>query len=246
MRITLGFFLIISGLTMAPAYAQKCTVDHTGKDFTFTISDSCLSSNISRSGADAKLAFAQMQTLAGDLYQQQAYEKAYTLYRVLAEYGDKFSQHRLAVMYQNARGAQQDLVQAYAWSHVAAEASQQDFIHYHRLISRRLNDRQMTEADHLARQYLADYGIYSNLNKAKKVVRKHRSACPGLHSDAVCDHAQTVDLNCKVAKNTKPGHECLALGAVGLSGINGLPAADLQTLELAMSEMMDRFQPGGS
>ncbi len=151
MRTLTGLLLLA---TATAVVAQPCSTNHNGKDIASTVSDNCVA-------AESSFADADTRQLAGESYSNRDYAAAHKVYLTLAKNGDKFSQYRLAVMYQKGRGIEQNLPQAYAWSEVASETGQQDYLNYHRRLSRQLNDAQIVPAGKLAEEYLAKYGIAS-------------------------------------------------------------------------------------
>jgi len=66
------------------------------------------------SATNAVHALEKSQQRADDHYQAERYEQAYSMYRKLAEYGDKFSQYRVAFMHQHGRGVAKDIMKAFA------------------------------------------------------------------------------------------------------------------------------------
>jgi TPR repeat protein len=66
----------------------------------------------------------EMRAEAEQYYVHKEYKKAFKVYRRLAQYGDRYSQKRLAHMYAEGEGRSVDLVESYAWASLAAEGKE--------------------------------------------------------------------------------------------------------------------------
>jgi len=65
---------------------------------------------------------------ADQYYLKQDYKKAYRIYYKLAREGDHHSQNKIAMIYANGEGKSVDLTEAYAWSVLAAQGGQEEFL----------------------------------------------------------------------------------------------------------------------
>ncbi|MDA3933295.1 MAG: hypothetical protein PF630_03060, partial [Gammaproteobacteria bacterium] len=89
------------------------------------------SSGLANTSTNAVHAFTNTTKRADTLYASGTYQTAFHIYELLAELGDKYSQYRVAFMYEQAQGVEHNLLQAFAWSKVAAEAGHGPLIKYH-------------------------------------------------------------------------------------------------------------------
>jgi len=102
------------------------------------------------------------------LFENQQFDVALPLYVRAAEKGDKFSQYRAALMYENGIGTQPDITVAYAWASVATEFNSYPLVIYWSQIKQQLTDDAMPEAKMLAFEYYRQYSstaLSSILNK---------------------------------------------------------------------------------
>ena len=86
-------------------------------------------------------------------YKSRDYETALTLFRPLAEMGDRDAQHNLGVMYFLGQGVSQDYVQAYAWMHLSAGQGHKNASRVRERIATKLTPEQIAEAENLARDW---------------------------------------------------------------------------------------------
>ena len=87
------------------------------------------------------------------------YEQAFDWIRMSAEYGDKTSQHILAVMYLNGQGTEVDYGRAYAWATVAAESRNRRSLKLKDYIADFFNDQQLAVAERMAEQLVDAHGM---------------------------------------------------------------------------------------
>ena len=78
---------------------------------------------------------------ADQYYQQGDFKKAYKGYYKLAKTGDNYSQHRVSEIYANGEGKKIDLTKAYAWSALAAESGQEEWVSYSDELLQRTKDK---------------------------------------------------------------------------------------------------------
>jgi TPR repeat protein len=92
---------------------------------------------------------------ADQYYQQGNFKKAYKGYFKLAKTGDNYSQHRVSEMYANGEGKKVDLTKAYAWSALAAESGQDEWVSYSDELLQRTKDKDkaLKNASKLKKKY---------------------------------------------------------------------------------------------
>ena len=92
---------------------------------------------------------------ADQYYQQGNFKKAYKTYFKLAKTGDNYSQHQVSIMYANGEGKKIDLTKAYAWSALAAESGQEQWVNYSAELLQRTEDKNksLKSASKLKKKY---------------------------------------------------------------------------------------------
>ncbi len=102
---------------------------------------------------------ASLQASADQLFAQEQYQQAFSIYQKLARKGDKFAQYRLALMYDHGWGTEPSLLLAYAWISVAAEFETYFLLQYWQQLQQRIPVADKPRANALAldmyRQYSA-------------------------------------------------------------------------------------------
>ena len=168
--------------------------------------------------ANSVQAFARYQSFADNFYANENYTEAIRHYERLAEYGDKFAMYRLATIYEEGLGTDDDLVEAFAWSYVASESKREVFKEYHRQIRAALEPQQLEVGIELANKRLSEYGNYTVARRARAEIRKAQRECTGSRVGATCDRVSVRGARCNGFNNSIPSNKCLMLGGVGLSG----------------------------
>jgi uncharacterized protein len=86
------------------------------------------------------------------------WEYAFANFRRAARYADKYSQHRISMLYWHGCGVGRDPSAAYAWADLAAERLYPDFVVLRERIWNALDDAQRTRAIEIGRELYAEYG----------------------------------------------------------------------------------------
>jgi len=197
------------------------------------------------SAQNAVHALDKAQERADEHYKAERYERAYNMYRTLAEYGDKFSQYRVAYMHQHGRGVEKDLEQTFAWSYVAAEAGDSAFVKYHRQIRKQFTGDALQRVKQMAGEYLADYGVYAQATRARSLISKEMRKCSGSRTGNTCNKVASSGWKCGLASGDEvPAPDCLTLGMVGLPGLAGLQPADMRNTQKNLALLQDQYNPG--
>jgi len=199
---------------------------------------------INNNGQNAVLAFEEAGAQTDRLYKSGDYDNAFPRYLKMAEYGDKFSQYRLAVMYELGRGVDKDLVQAFAWSYVAAETGHQQFKDYHKMVRAQMSAEQINSAKQITRDYQIDYGMYAAADNANSMVNKTLKSCTGSHVGARCDRVSSISVSCSLSNYGIPEKECLQMGMLGIPGVQGMQPLDLRTARSNLNQLKDAYNPG--
>lgn len=103
---------------------------------------------------------------AARYYEANNYKKAYKIYFKLAKVGDHYSQNKISQMYVDGKGKNVDLIEAYAWSVLAAESGVEGIIaKSERLLQETKNK---AAAEKRASKLLQKYGKDALFAKAKR------------------------------------------------------------------------------
>jgi uncharacterized protein len=86
------------------------------------------------------------------------WEYAFANFRRAARYADKYSQHRISMLYWHGCGVERDPSAAYAWADLAAERLYPDFIVLRERMWNALDETQRARAIEIGREIYAEYG----------------------------------------------------------------------------------------
>jgi len=190
-------------------------------------------------------ALEKAQQRADEQYKAERYERAFSMYKTLAEYGDKFSQYRVAFMHQHGRGVPQDPMQTFAWSYLAAENGEPGFVKYHKQVRKQFTGEDLKRAKQLAGEYLRDYGTYAQASRARGLISREMRKCSGSRTGATCNKVSSSGWQCGLASgNDIPDPDCLTLGMVGIPALVGLQPADMRKAQKNLALLQDRYNPG--
>jgi len=197
------------------------------------------------SSINAVHALEKSQELADQLYQDKDYPRAFRMYEALAEHGDKFSQYRLAYMYEHGYSVAKDMRLAFAWSYLAAENGDPGIVKYHRYIRTKFDDTALRQVKPLAAQYLQKYGTYAQASKAKSLISREMRACSGSRTGSSCNKIRASGWKCGIVSGDNvPASDCMMLGMVGLPGFAGLQPADMRKAQQNLNRLQDMYHPG--
>lgn len=202
------------------------------------------SSGLANSSSNAVHAFTNTQKRADELYDNENFQTAFHIYELIAKLGDKYSQYRVAYMYVHAQGINQNLVQAYAWSYVAAEAGHGPLLDYHQHVKHLLTESQLAEAKTLAQGHLVQYGLAAQAYNARLAIREELRNCTGSRLGTRCDRVESRGITCGITNDGMPGLNCLKLGSVGVPSVMGAQPLEIRKVELALRDIMDQYTPG--
>lgn len=195
------------------------------------------------SGNNAVLTLEKLQKRADIAYQKKRYARALQAYQLLSEAGDKFSAFRIATMYEDGLGVDKDLVEAYAWSYLAAEIQRQTFVEYHSQIKQRLADGQLAIARARAGELIREHGIYTTAIRTKDTLRKMLFECAGSRVGNTCDKVNVDWKGCSISADRLPSIQCLRLGVIGLTSYNTMPST-VRAAQRGLDELIDTYNPG--
>lgn len=118
---------------------------------------------------------------ADGFYQDQEFRKAHKIYYKLAKTGDHYSQDQLAHMYAEGEGKSTDIVEAYAWSVLAAQSGDEEMVQNSEQLFSQLEDKGEAEkrAEELKRKYSDEVLAEKERIRAQRSARKRAGNCTG-------------------------------------------------------------------
>jgi len=118
---------------------------------------------------------------ADQYYQAQQYRESYKLYYKLAKKGDHHSQAQLAAMFARGEGTEIDLIDAYAWSMLAAQGGDETALKQCDELLSQIGDKAKAEkkAEKLNKKY-SDQALSEQAAKRERMKRSHEmGGCTG-------------------------------------------------------------------
>ena len=133
---------------------------------------------------------AYLEMRADFLFEHEQWSRAFQEYEALARASDKFSQYRLAGMYEKGLGTEQDLKMAYVWAVIAAESGDQSIDDYLIDLTERVNQNDSINLARLERHVKEMYDSYSTMAVARRARDELRDeivrSCTGSRLAVAC------------------------------------------------------------
>lgn len=193
---------------------------------------------------NAVLALQRFQQITDQSFDDGHYARALSNYKRLSKLSDKYSQYRLAVMYLQGLGVEHNLIEAYAWSYVAAESSKKPYVDFHKAVREMLEPQQQDAAREKAGDYVTQYGLFRAAAHAVRLIRREKGQCTGSRVGSTCDRVSGSSLSCNSTITSTPSRSCLILGSVGLPGIIGAFPLDIRRVEDDLRGFLREYNPG--
>lgn len=130
----------------------------------------------------------QLAGAADAAFERGDYSSALAHYRELAQIGDKFSQYRIAVMYERGLGFDPDPVEALAWAALADEFRQDELVEYRKRLESRLAPQQLEAAKERARQLSSRYSELALLRDRLHQEKQKLKNCTGSRVGSTCHY----------------------------------------------------------
>jgi len=197
-----------------------------------------------RGSMNAVQALQMLQQRADEAYAEADYERAHKLYLHLNTVGDKFAQFRIAALYEDGNFVAQDLVEAYAWSFLAAESGRQAFRDYHLQIKAKLQPDQMSPARERAGELVAEHGIFVQAIRAQQMLRNELKRCTGSRVGNRCDAVSSSSFGCGLGADRLPEPKCLRIGSLGLAAVTGAFPAQIRQVQNGLRDFIREYNPG--
>jgi hypothetical protein len=135
------------------------------------------------------------QKEADSYYEKGDYSAAYKKYLNLAKKGDSFSQYRVSFMNLQAQGVKsEDIVEAFAWSVLAAQNGQPDLVKYRKAVSAMVPENQRRKAERKIDYYMRRWGNIAIAQDAIVGARKQTRDCTGSRLGMRCDEVYAAQM----------------------------------------------------
>lgn len=193
---------------------------------------------------NAVQALQVLQQRADQAYAENDYKRAHELYLHLNKIGDKFAQFRIAAMHEDGHFVEQSLIEAYAWSFLAAETGRRAFREYHQKIKSSLEPKALVLARERASELVAEHGIFAQAIRAQDLLRKERKNCTGSRVGSRCDAVAAVSFDCGLSAERLPETKCLRIGSLGLTAVAGSFPAQIRQVENGLRDFIREYNPG--
>jgi hypothetical protein len=117
--------------------------------------------------------------LGANAFERKDYAHAAEMYKVAASWAEKTAEYNLAVMYARGQGVPVDLPRAMAWSALAAERGDSQYVETREVIYSNLSKEQFEQANGIWRELRKTYGDEVALARAKARWREVRANATG-------------------------------------------------------------------
>lgn len=138
--------------------------------------------------------YERAQAQADEFYQEGDYRKAYRKYLDLAKVGDSFAQYRVSYMNLYGEGRSKDVVEAFAWSTLAAQNQHPELVEYRDTLWEALDGTTQQDAEDKADKYMNRYGNLALAEKAREKARRRLSSCTGSRLSTRCEEVYVADM----------------------------------------------------
>lgn len=118
---------------------------------------------------------------AADSMRRGDYEDAMRHFRRAAYYGDKYSQHRISLLYWHGVGVARDPAQAYAWADLAAERQYPQFLVLREKMWEALDEAQRSQALVVGRDLYVQFGDAAAKPRFQRELVRNKRNVVGSH-----------------------------------------------------------------
>lgn len=147
----------------------------------------------------------EYQTEADQFYQAGNFKKAYKGYYKLAKIGDHYSQYWVSHMFENGEGKKTSMIDAYAWSMLAAESGREKLVNYSDAMLERVDNK--AAAQKKANKLMKKYGREALDKKAEMLAKRdagrRSGSCVG--SRLTCHNATAHSADMTTGDIVMPG-----------------------------------------
>jgi hypothetical protein len=162
--------------------------------------------------AAKKSAYVSKQEQADQLYAKGKYSDALKLYLQLAKQGDSFSQYRVSYMYLEGQGHEENIVEAFAWSYLAAQNKSDPLIDYRdtvaKMVPRDLQPKAMRKLDY----YMRKWGNRQLASDMITQTKRELNECTGSRLGTRCEEVYAAQMPKFWGMNPGNGNEMESVG----------------------------------
>ena len=120
------------------------------------------------------------------------YGDAVRHFRHAARYGDKYSQHRISLMYWHGAGVEHDRALAYAWADLAAERMYPSFVVLREKMWMAMDDTERTRALQVGQSLYDEYGDEVAMPRLAQVIAASTRDITGSHTGFHDERLQVI------------------------------------------------------
>lgn len=114
----------------------------------------------------------QMRAQAEQYYADKDYRRAFKVFRKLAQFGDRYSQRKVAHMYAEGEGKSIDLAESYSWAALAAEGNDVELAELNETLLPKI--KSPSKAQKKADKLISKYGKQAQLERISRHSRRGR------------------------------------------------------------------------
>ncbi len=141
-----------------------------------------------------KPAYVSKQEKADQLYASGKYTEALKSYLSLAKQGDSFSQYRVSYMYLEGQGRESDIVEAFAWSYLAAQNKSDPLISYRDTVSAMVPKDQQNKATRKIEYYMRKWGNRQLASDMITQTKRELKDCTGSRLGTRCEEVYAAQM----------------------------------------------------
>jgi hypothetical protein len=154
----------------------------------------CLAATPLQASTSKKSAYVSKQDQADQLYASSKYVEAFRNYLILAKQGDAFSQYRVSYMYLEGQGHESDIVEAFAWSYLAAQNKSDPLIDYRDTVSALVPKDQQNKAVRKIDYYMRKWGNRKLASDMITQTKRELKDCTGSRLGTRCEEVYAAQM----------------------------------------------------
>ncbi len=162
--------------------------------------------------AAKKSAYVSKQEQADQLYAKARYPEALKLYLQLAKQGDSFSQYRVSYMYLEGQGHEENIVEAFAWSYLAAQNKSDPLVDYRDTVAKMVPRDQQRKAMRKLDYYMRKWGNRQLASDMITQTKRELNECTGSRLGTRCEEVYAAQMPKFWGMNPGNGNEMESVG----------------------------------
>ena len=172
-----------------------------------------------------KSSYVSKQEQADQLYASGKYNEALRLYLSLAKQGDSFSQYRVSYMYLEGQGHESDIVEAFAWSYLAAQNKADPLIDYRDTVAKMVPGNKQPKAMRKVDYYMRKWGNRKLASDMITQTKRELNDCTGSRLGTRCEEVYAAQMPRFWGINPGNGNEMESVG--GTSSQSGSRSSEM-------------------